>query len=220
MSTTTSYLPADWRQYIVNKGVREPSLLAQLRRRTQQLDGAVMQISPEQGQFMRVLVRMLNVRKAIEIGVFTGYSSICVAEELAAGGQLIACDVNETWAEIAREYWARANLNDRIDLRLKPAAETLQALIDEGQDGQFDFAFIDADKANYQRYYEQCLKLLRPGGVVLVDNVLWSGRVLDQQVQDEDTVAIRRLNDQIAEDDRVVHCMLPLSDGLTLAVKR
>lgn len=220
MSTTTSYLPPDWRNYIIDNSVRETELLARLRQETSTLDMAVMQISPEQGQFMRVLTRMLGARNAIEVGVFTGYSSICVAEELKQGGQLVACDVDEGWTSIAQRYWREAGLDKRIELHLRPAVETLDQLLSQGKSNSFDLAFIDADKSNYVNYYERCLKLLRPGGAVAVDNVLWSGQVIDEKVTDADTVAIRELNTLIKQDERVVCTMLPLSDGLTIAVKR
>jgi caffeoyl-CoA O-methyltransferase len=179
-----------------------------------------MQISPEQGQFMALLVELTGVRRALEVGTFTGYSSLSVALAMPPEGRMIACDVSEEYTGIARRYWARAGVADKIDLRLAPALKTLDGLLADGRAGGFDLAFIDADKPSYLGYYERCLQLLRPGGLLLIDNVLWGGEVADPAVKDEDTVAIRALNDRVAGDDRVTLSMLPLGDGLTLARKR
>jgi caffeoyl-CoA O-methyltransferase len=165
-------------------------------------------------------MRLLGARMTLEVGVFTGYSSISVALALPAGGKIIACDVSEEWTSIARRYWVEAGVADKIDLRLRPAVETLDTLLAEGRAGSFDFAFIDADKSNYLNYYERCLELLRPGGLIAVDNVLWHGSVIDPAKQDEDTLAIRKFNLLVSEDERVWVSLLPLSDGLTLAMKR
>jgi caffeoyl-CoA O-methyltransferase len=178
-----------------------------------------MQITPEQGQFMGLLSRMLNARKALEIGVFTGYSSIAVALALPDDGKLIACDVSETYTAVARRYWREAGVEHKIDLRLAPALDTLDRLIAKGESGTFDFAFIDADKKNYENYYERCLTLLRKGGVIAVDNVLWDGKVADFAVQDTDTKAIRAFNQKLHGDSRIALSMLPIGDGLTLACK-
>lgn len=189
-----------------------------LRERTSSMRMAVMQICPEQGAFMSLLCRIQGVKKAIEVGTFTGYSALCVAEALPDDGILIACDVSESWTRIGKPYWKDAGVENKIDLRIGPASETLQELIDVGE-GDFDFAFIDADKENYQTYYEQCLHLLKVGGVIAIDNVLWGGRAADESVNDESTLAIRALNDFVTADARVFSTMLPMGDGLTLAIK-
>ena len=186
--------------------------------RTHELGGiSMMQISPDQGAFMTLLTRMVGVRFAVEVGTFTGYSSICIARGLADGGRLLCCDVSEEWTSIAREHWERAGVADRIELVVAPAAETLAAL---PSDPPIDLAFIDADKPGYRTYYEEIVERLRPGGVVLLDNVLWSGNVADQSVKDENTEAIRAINDHVAADDRVEAVMLPIADGLTICRKR
>ncbi|MCS6782025.1 MAG: class I SAM-dependent methyltransferase [Gloeomargarita sp. SKYBB_i_bin120] len=220
MSLQTLPLTPDLHAYLLAHSLREPPLLQQLRAETQGLPGAAMQIAPEQGQFMALLVQAMGVRRAIEIGVFTGYSSLVVALALPADGYLLACDINPETTQIARRYWEKAGVAAKIDLRLAPAKDTLAALLAQGQAGQYDFAFIDADKENYLTYYEQCLALLRPGGLLLVDNVLWGGRVVDPQAQDAATEAIRAFNRRVYQDERVVLSMLPLADGLTLAWKR
>ena len=179
-----------------------------------------MQVSPEQGAFMQLLVKLLGARWTLEVGTFTGYSALVVAEALPDDGRVIACDVSEEWTSVGRPFWERAGVADKIDLRLKPAVDTLEELIASGDAGSFDFAFIDADKVNYDAYYERCLTLLRRGGVIGIDNVLWGGRVADERVRDDDTRAIRALNAKVNTDDRVDATMLPIGDGLTLAVKR
>jgi len=185
---------------------------------TQALGGiSMMQISPDQGAFMTLLTRLLGARFAVEVGTFTGYSSICIARGLADGGRLLCCDVSEEWTAVAREHWERAGVADRIDLVIAPAGETLAALPD---DPPIDLAFIDADKPGYRTYYEEIVRRLRPGGLVLLDNVLWSGNVADDSVDDENTNAIRAINDHVAADDRVEAVMLPIADGLTIARKR
>lgn len=206
--------------YLRSVSLREPEVMARLRAETAPLPKARMQITPEQGQFMGLLVRLLGARKAIEIGVFTGYSALAVARALPEDGRVIACDVSEEWTAIARRYWREAGVEHKIDLRLKPALETIEELIAAGGAGTFDFAFIDADKANYRNYFEGALKLLRRGGLIAVDNVLWSRRVLNQKDPDADTRAIQDFNRGIAADDRVDLCLLPIGDGLTLALKR
>jgi caffeoyl-CoA O-methyltransferase len=179
-----------------------------------------MQISPEQGQFMRLLIELLDVRRIVEIGVFTGYSGLSMALALPPDGKLIACDVSEEFTQVARRYWREAGVADRIELRLAPAVETLDRLIADGGTGSFDLAFIDADKENYDAYYEKCLVLLRPGGVLLIDNVLWSGRVARPEDTSRDTTALRALNEKLHRDERVSLSMLPVGDGLTIARKR
>jgi len=216
MANRTLDLSEELYNYLLNHSLREPELLAELRHETSQLEMGIMQISPEQGQFMSLLVKILGVKRAIEIGVFTGYSSVSVAMALPDNGELIVCDNNKEWTSIARRYWERAGLSDKIKLKIAPATKTLDELLAAGQTGQFDFAFIDADKTNYKNYYERCLQLIRPGGVIAIDNVLWSGAVADESDNSEDTVAIRELNDFIHHDARVELSMLPIGDGLTL----
>jgi caffeoyl-CoA O-methyltransferase len=205
--------------YLRSVGFREPDVLHHLREETAALPRAGMQISPEQGQFMSLLVQFGGVKKAIEVGTFTGYSSLCVAMAMPPEGRLIACDVSEEWTSVARRYWAQAGVQDRIELRLGPALDTLDAIRAQGVDGTFDFAFIDADKANYAGYYERILPLLRVGGIVAVDNVLWSGQVADDSVHDTDTDALRAFNRKLREDSRIHLSMLPIGDGLTLGLK-
>jgi caffeoyl-CoA O-methyltransferase len=177
---------------------------------------AVMQIAADQGTFLNLLVSAIGARQAVEVGTFTGYSSICIARGLAAGGRLLCCDVSEEWTSVARRYWKRAGLEDRIELRLGPAVETLRAL---PREEQFDFAFIDADKPSYRTYYEEVLPRMRAGGLMVVDNVLWSGDVVNPDKKDENTVALRAFNEHVAADRRVQSVVLPLADGLTLARK-
>jgi caffeoyl-CoA O-methyltransferase len=206
--------------YLLKVSLREPPLLATLRAETAKLPMAGMQISPEQGQFMGLLAELIGTRRALEIGTFTGYSSLSVALVLPADGKLIACDVSEEYTAIARRYWARAGVAGKIELRLAPALETLRQLLAEGAAGSFDFAFIDADKREYDGYYEAVLKLLRQGGLMTIDNVLWGGAVADPRKRDADTVAIRALNKKLRDDSRISLSLLPIGDGLTLARKR
>ncbi|MBK8160676.1 MAG: class I SAM-dependent methyltransferase [Rhodospirillaceae bacterium] len=205
--------------YILEFGFRDDPLLQELRAETSKLPASMMQISPEQGQFMALLAQLMGVRRAIEIGTFTGYSSLSVARALPADGKLICCDVSEEYTAVARRYWAKAGVAGKIDLRLAPALDTLAAL-KKSAPGSFDMAFIDADKTNYPHYYEAVLDLLRPGGVVLIDNVLWGGDVADPASQDLETTTLRKLNSFIAADARVDFCLLPIADGLTIARKR
>ncbi|MGD8783236.1 MAG: class I SAM-dependent methyltransferase [Thioalkalispiraceae bacterium] len=220
MSNRTLNLNDNLYEYLLSHSLREPELLAALRHETSQLEMSNMQISPEQGQFMSLLVKILGVKRGIEVGVFTGYSSLAVAMAMPDEGELIVCDTSEVWTSIARQYWEKAGLSERIHLKIAPALATLDGLISEGQAGMFDFAFIDADKTNYINYYERCLQLIRPGGVIAIDNVLWDGAVADPADNSEDTLAIRELNDFIHDDQRVDVSMLPISDGLTLARRR
>jgi predicted O-methyltransferase YrrM len=206
--------------YLLSVSLRESDILRQLREETAHLPMAMMQISPEQGQFMTLLVQLLGATKTLEIGVFTGYSSLCVAMALPPQGKMVACDVSEEYTTIARRYWEAAGVADKIDLRLAPALQTLDELLTTGQAGTFDFAFIDADKANYEKYYEQSLELIRPGGLIAIDNVLWSGRVADSQVKDNQTNSIRAFNQKLHQDQRVTLSLVPIADGLTLALKR
>ena len=220
MSRKTLNLNPALYEYLLNYSLREPPLLKRLREETANLRQGGMQIAPEQGQFMTLLVHLMNVKKAIEVGVFTGYSSLVVALALPADGRLIACDINETWTQTARKYWQEAGVEAKIDLCLAPAMETLDKLIAEGQVETFDFAFIDADKGNYVPYYERLLRLLRPGGLIAIDNVLWGGSVADSGIHDEDTDAIRAFNEHLHKDERITFSMLPIGDGLSLALKQ
>ena len=206
--------------YIGRVTLREPEILRRLRDETSCHPYASMQISAEQGQFMALLIHLLSARKTLEIGVFTGYSSLAVALALPDDGRIIACDISEEWTSIARRYWREAGVERKIDLRLGPALKTLDDLIAQGQGGRFDFAFIDADKGNYINYYERALVLLRQGGLIAVDNVLWDGKVIDPSVNDADTRAIRAFNESLHNDERVWLSMLPIRDGLTLACKK
>ncbi len=207
-------------QYLVRTSVREPEVARRLREETQKMPNAQMQIGPEQGQFMQLLVQLLRAKKALEVGVFTGYSALWVALGLPNDGRIIACDVSEEYTNVARSYWKEAGVDEKIDLRLGPALETMESLVEGGESGTFDFAFIDADKTNYENYFELSLQLIRRGGLILIDNTIWSGKVADPSVQDDDTVAIRRLNEKLLRDERVTLSMLTVGDGLTLALKR
>jgi caffeoyl-CoA O-methyltransferase len=220
MSNRSIVLTDSLYEYMSDVSLREPSLLLALREETAELTQRSMQISPEQGQFMALLVRLTGARRCLEVGVFTGYSSLATALALPDDGRVIACDVSEEWTAVARRYWKRAGVDHKIDLRLAPATETLDALVAEGQGGTFDFAFIDADKTNYLAYYERTLALLRTGGLALVDNTLWSGRVADPEVADADTVALRHFNEVLHRDERVDLSLLPMGDGLTVVRKR
>jgi len=213
-------LPDALQRYVIESCVRESELLAELRTLTQSYSSARMQISPEQGQLMALLVQATGARRCVELGTFTGYSSLCVATVLPEDGRLVCCDVSAEWTAIARRFWERAGVAHKIDLRLAPALETLDALIAAGEQGSYDFAFIDADKENYLPYYERCLQLLRPGGLIAADNTLWSGRVADPEDQSEGTRALREFNARLHRDDRVMIALLPMDDGLTLALKR
>ena len=221
MSSTATKITDTLYEYLMREGIPESDAARALREETRsatQWHG--MQISPEQGAFMHLLVRLLGARRAIEVGTFTGYSALVVAEALPPDGLLVACDVSEEWTAVGRPFWERAGVAGRIDLRLRPAADTLDELIAQGDAGTFDLAFIDADKANYGTYYERCLTLVRTGGVVAVDNVLWGGRVADPRANDDDTNAIRALNAKIRGDRRVHAATVPIGDGLTLALKQ
>lgn len=205
--------------YLLSVSLREPEILTQLRQETAQHSMATMQIAPDQGQFLALLVKLIAAKKTLDIGVFTGYSSLVVALALPADGKVIACDIDEEYTAIARRYWQKAGVADKINLHLAPALETLEKLIAAGEAETFDFAFIDADKSNYDNYYELALQLVRPGGLIAIDNVLWSGRVADPQVQDNRTNKIRAFNQKLYQDQRVTLSMLAIADGLTLAMK-
>jgi caffeoyl-CoA O-methyltransferase len=220
VSSGSRYLAEDLYDYIVSVSVREQdSVAARLVAETARFSNASMQISPLQGQFMSLLARLIDARRTIEVGVFTGYSALCVARALPAGGRLVACELNEEYAAIGRRFWEEAGVLDKIDLRLGPALETLESLLADGEAGTFDLGFIDADKENYGAYYERLLELTRPGGLILIDNVLWGGLVLDPTRDDVDTNAIRALNEKLLTDERVDLTLLPIGDGLTLARK-
>jgi caffeoyl-CoA O-methyltransferase len=206
-------------RYLIEHSVREHPALRELREATAGMAHAGMQISPEQGQFMALLARLLDAKRTLEIGVFTGYSAMSVALALPPDGTIVACDVSEEWTAMARKHWAKAGVAAKIDLRLAPALQTLDQLIADGAAGTFDFAFIDADKPNYLGYYERCLTLVRRRGLIAVDNTLWSGAVADPGNNERDTLAIRALNDALHHDKRVEISLLPLGDGLTLALK-
>lgn len=207
-------------EYLQAVSLREPDALSRLREETSRLTMAQMQISPEQGQLMSLLVQLMSAKKTLEVGVFTGYSSLSVALALPPEGRIVACDISEEWTQIARRYWEEAGVAHKITLHLAPAIDTLDRLISDGHAGTFDFAFIDADKENYWGYYERTLELMRPGGLIAVDNVLWSGRVADDADDDKDTVAIREFNRRLHLDERVALSLVPIADGLTLALKR
>ena len=220
MSKQTTGLEQHLADYIQSISLREPDILKQLREETAKLSMARMQISPEQGQFMALLAQLMGAKKTLEIGVFTGYSALAVALALPDDGKVIACDISEEYTAIAKDFWERAGVSEKIDLRIAPALETLEKLITEGETGSFDLAFIDADKRNYENYYERALILLRPGGLILIDNVLWSGKVLDPTITDKQTQAIREFNRKLYQDSRISLSLIAIADGLTLALKR
>ena len=219
MSSDTIELNQSLRDYLINVSVKEPRVLKDLREETLTLDEFQMQISPEQGSFLSFLVNLINAKHTLDIGVFTGYSSLIVALQLPENGFVTACDTNEEWTEIAQKYWKAAKVEDKIDLHIAPAVEILEKLISNGNEGLYDFSFIDADKINYKHYFEQSLTLVRKGGIIAIDNVLWGGRVLDNSDTEPATRAIREFNSRIYKDDRVAISMIPIGDGLTLAQK-
>lgn len=207
--------------YILENSLREPDVLRRLREETQATNPqAIMAISPVQGQFMMLLLKLIGAKKTLEVGVFTGYSSLCTALTIPADGHIFACDVSEEWTSVARRYWAEAGVADKITLKLAPANETLDALLAAGHAGTFDFAFIDADKSNYDGYYERALRLLRKGGLLVFDNMLWYGKVADASVTDADTVALRALNAKLHQDERVFTSLIGVGDGMHLAIKQ
>ena len=218
MSSRSLGLSEEVYHYLLQHSLRETQACMDLRAITETMEFGGMQVSPEQGQFMALLVSLLSVNKAIEVGTFTGYSALCVAQALPDDGTLIACDVSDEWTSIGKQYWEQAGVSHKIDLRIGPALDTLASLVEE--QGTFDFGFIDADKVNYLQYYTHILNLLRPGGILLIDNVLWGGSVADPADQEESTRAIRTLNEYIHNDSRVDVSMLPIGDGLTIVRKR
>ncbi len=203
--------------YLLRWGVHEAPVLARLREETDSHPRRQMQVGPEQGQFLRLLVELVGARRCLEIGTFTGYSSLSVALALPPDGSIVCCDVSEEFTSVARRYWQEAGVADKVDLRIGPAVDTLDALLADGGEGTFDLAFIDADKGNYPNYWDRCLRLVRRGGVIAVDNVLWSGAVADPSDQSADTAAIRTLNERVHGDDRVTAVTLPVADGMTIA---
>ena len=220
MSSRNNYIDAALYDYILANSLRDTPLLARLRDETAAMPGGGMQISPDQGQFMALLVKLTGAARILEIGSFTGYSALVMAQALPASGRITACDLSEEYTATARRYWEEAGVAGRIDLRLGPAADTLSDLLRAGSAGSYDLAFIDADKVNYGSYYESCLELLRPGGLILIDNVLWNGRPARPEEVDEDTAAIRELNAALHRDERIDVSLLSIGDGLTLARKR
>jgi predicted O-methyltransferase YrrM len=207
-------------RYLVDHSVREPDVLARLRDATASLPQAQMQIGPEQGQLMALLAKLVGAKRCIEVGVFTGYSSLAVALALPQDGRILACDVSEQWTAIARRFWREAGVEHKIELKLQPAVRTLEELLAAGEASRYDFAFVDADKPAYDTYYELLLKLLRPGGLMALDNTLWSGAVADPNEREPNTVALRALNEKLHRDERIDLSLLPVGDGLTLARKR
>lgn len=220
MSNKSVGLSDELHAYLLQVGVREPPLLARLRDETAALPQHQMQIAPEQGAFMALLVELIGASRCLEVGTFTGYSSLAVALALPEDGRIVCCDISREWTDIARRYWEEAGVSDRVELRLGPAVETLDALLAEGAADSFDFAFIDAAKTEYDDYYERTLQLLRRGGLMTIDNVFQGGDVLDRESGDPDVRAVQALNEKIRRDDRVSLSMLPIADGLTLARKR
>lgn len=219
MSNKTIVMTPELNTYLQRCSLREPAILEALRDQTSSMSMSQMQISPEQGQLMAFLVELIGAKKTLEIGVFTGYSALVVALALPEEGRVIACDTNVEWTKIAKQYWEKANVSHKIDLRLAPALETLDQLLEEGGADTFDFAFIDADKMNYTAYYEKCLQLIRKGGLIAIDNVLWSGKVADLSIQDDQTINMRQFNMNLLHDKRVSISLIPIADGLTLVRK-
>lgn len=220
MANRTISLTEQLYDYMLSVSLREPEVLQHLRYETAQHEMAVMQISPEQGQFMALLVKLISAKRTLDVGVFTGYSSLCIGLALPEDGRVIACDISEEWTCIAQRYWQEAEVAHKIDLHLAPAVETLGNLVEGGQSNSFDFAFIDADKKSYDDYYEYCLQLIRPGGLIAIDNVFRNGSVVGDLIQDANTKAIRALNKKLHVDSRVDFSLVPIGDGLTLARKR
>ncbi len=206
-------------RYLLDTSLREPEILQRLRAATEKEEMAEMRSAPEQGQLMALLLKLIGARRVIEVGTYTGYATLWMALALPGDGEVITCDISARWTFVARRFWEEAGVQDKVRLYLRPALETLDELLERGEAGQFDFAFIDADKVHYESYYERCLALIRPGGLIVVDNVLWGGSVADPEKQDASTRAIRSFNEVLKDDSRVEVCMLPIADGLTLAMK-
>lgn len=215
-----SFISDELHSYVRSVSLREAGLLRKLREETAAHPRAIMQVPPEQGQLLALLVQATGAKKCLEIGVFTGYSSLSVALALPADGKIVACDVSEEFTSVARRYWAEAGVSDKIDLRIGPALDTLRDLFHSGAAGTFDFAFIDADKPSYPEYFELSLQLVRRGGLIVVDNVLQRGLVADAANTEENVVVMREFNRELCGDERVSLSVLPFADGITLAVKR
>lgn len=220
MTNRSIYLNDTIYDYLLNVSLREPQVLQELRETTAKLSSREMQIAPEQGQFMAFLVELIGVRKALEVGVYTGYSSISVALVMPSDGKMVACDINEEWTQLAQTFWKKAGVDKKITLHLAPAIETLDKLLAEGEAGTFDFAFIDADKLNQDSYYEKALLLVRHGGLIILDNTLWGGDIAEPDAHDPITLALQNLNAKIHRDSRVSMSLVPIGDGLTLVRKR
>ena len=219
MSIRNFYIDDNIYEYIINNSLRDLPILKKLRDETRKMPDGRMQISSDQGQFMGFLVKLMNATKIIEVGTFTGYSSLVMALALHENGQIISCDISKEYTAVARRFWQEAGVSNKITLLLGLAKDSLVDLIKNGEAGKFDMAFIDADKANYKIYYENCLDLLRPGGLILIDNVLWSGKTANSEEMDADTIAIRELNFALQKDKRIDLSLIPIGDGLTLARK-
>ncbi|MDX8406861.1 MAG: class I SAM-dependent methyltransferase [Mariprofundaceae bacterium] len=217
MANKTLGLDARLYEYVLNVGLREPEVLAELRQATEKEELSVMRSAPEQGQFMAMLLRLMGAKHVLEVGTYTGYATLWMALALPDDGEVHTCDISEQWTFVARRFWETARVENKVHLHLRPAVETLDALLEAGRESTFDFAFIDADKANYQHYFDRCLQLIRPGGLIAVDNTLWGGAVVDGDNQDESTQAIRTFNRKLKDDARIELAMLPIADGLTLA---
>jgi caffeoyl-CoA O-methyltransferase len=215
MAGRAPFLPEKITRYIHEHAVREPEILRELRAATASVPQSGMQIGADQGQFMALLVQAIGARNCLEIGTYTGYSALAVALALPKDGRIVCCDISEEWTAVGKPFWKKAGVEKKIDLRIGPALETLKRL-----KGPFDFVFIDADKGNYDNYYEACLPMVRRGGIIAVDNTLWSGWVADSARQDDDTLALRAFNDELHRDERVALSLLSLGDGVTLALKR
>ena len=220
MSNRTIAITESIYQYLCDHSLREDKVLVDLRNYTFSMEERVMQIAPKQGQFMQILVKLIGAKNTIEVGVFTGYSSLAIALALPEDGRIVACDVNPQYTSVAEKFWVSGGVREKIDLRIGPAKDTLSELINDGLTGTFDFAFIDADKVNYNHYFERCLELIRPGGLITIDNVLWGGTVSNDSINDVDTNSIRALNDKLHQDERIELSLVPIGDGLTLAMKR
>ncbi|MGH3447389.1 MAG: O-methyltransferase [Nocardioidaceae bacterium] len=220
MANTTMGITEDLHTYVVNVGVREPDVLQRLRAETSALDNHEMQIAPEQGALLAMLTELTGARRCLEVGTFTGYSSTAVGLAMPSDGTMVCCDVSTEWTDVARRYWAEAGLADRVDLRIGPGVETLDTLLAGGEGATYDFAFVDADKSSYGAYYDRVLELTRPGGLIVFDNTLRGGEVLDPDPADEGTRAVKALNERLHDDERVSSAMLPIADGVTLVRKR
>lgn len=220
MANKTLGISDELQAYVVEVGVREPGVLTRLREETASIPQHRMQVAPEQGAFLALLVELTGARRCLEVGTFTGYSSTAVALALPEDGRLTCCDVSREWTDVARRYWTEAGVAQKIELRIAPAVETLDDLLDSGKAETYDFAFVDADKTGYDAYYDRLMRLVRPGGLMAFDNTLWGGRVIDPDADDEDTAAIRAFNRRLADDERVSLSMVPVADGVTLARRR